>query len=97
MYSQISVSGEDAQSFLQGQLTQDLDLVTSGHSPLAGWCTPQGRVVAVMRLLLLPGGFGLVMPTAIVHDVIDGLSIYKLRARVSLKPSGERWRAQAIA
>ena len=38
----IRVEGEDAEHFLQGQLTNDLREVTQTHSNLAGWCSAKG-------------------------------------------------------
>ncbi|MGB5353273.1 MAG: hypothetical protein WBN32_06670 [Woeseia sp.] len=97
MYAQISVSGPDAISFLQGQLTQDLQKVSESHSPLAAWCTPQGRVIAVLRLLKLADGIGLILPTDLVDDVINGLSVYRMRAKVIMQAAASDWRALAIA
>lgn len=97
MYAQITVSGPDAVTFLQGQLTQDLRKVSAECSPLAAWCTPQGRVVAVIRLLQLADGFGLVLPAELVDDVVAGLSVYRMRAKVILQAAGADWRARAIA
>lgn len=97
MFSQIIASGTDARTFLQGQLTQDVAAVTPQHSPLAAWCSPQGRVIATLRLMALTDGVGLVMPFEMIGEVIAGLSIYRLRAQVTLQPVGEEWRAQAVA
>lgn len=97
MFSQITVSGPDAIPFLQGQLTQDVHKVSAVHSPLAAWCTPQGRVVAVLRLLRLADGIGLVLPADLVADVMAGLSVYRLRARAVLQAVDSGWCAMAIA
>lgn len=42
----ISVSGEDATAFLQGQLTNDINQVSDTHSQLSAYCTPKGRALA---------------------------------------------------
>lgn len=97
MFSSILVTGPDAGSFLQGQLTQDLHSVNTGHSPLAAWCTPQGRVIAVMRLVAVDSGFRLVLPKSLVSVVIEGLQRYRLRANVTFGESGSEWQAAAVA
>lgn len=97
MYAQITVSGPDAISFLQGQLTQDLQKVSEAYSPLAAWCTPQGRVIAVLRLLKLPDGIGLILPADLADDVSNGLAVYRMRAKVLMQAAGSDWRALAIA
>ncbi len=98
MYATIEARGDDCRSFLQGQLTQDLGTVSDAHCPLAGWCTPEGRVLATFRLL--PGddgGYDLVMPAEHVDEVVAGLSRYRLRARVSLAAGSADWRSLALA
>jgi tRNA-modifying protein YgfZ len=96
MYTQISVRGDDAESFLQGQLTQDIGKVSDTVSPLAAWCSPQGRVIASMRLLRLHDGIGMVLPTSMADRVLDGLARYRLRARVDLQAVGSDWQALAV-
>ncbi len=97
MYTQISVRGEDAISFLQGQLTQDLNAVSAKLSPLAAWCNPQGRVITTMRLLQLADGIGMIVPATLAQRVVDGLSRYRLRAKVDMQVVGDEWQAVAIA
>ncbi|ANO51103.1 CAF17-like 4Fe-4S cluster assembly/insertion protein YgfZ [Woeseia oceani] len=97
MYTQILASGDDAIGFLQGQLTQDLNDLSAEFSPLAAWCNPKGRVVAVLRLLALENGVGLILPDALAEPVITGLLRYRLRAQVELLPAGAQWRAYALS
>ena len=97
MYAQITATGTDTLDFLQGQLTQDMGAVTSSNSPLTAWCTPQGRVIATMRLLHLADGIGMVLPAELAAEVIAGLSVYRLRSRVVLSQSDETWCALAVA
>jgi folate-binding protein YgfZ len=82
MYQLINVSGDDAEFFLQGQLTQDLAALTPDAALPAAWCTPKGRVVATMRLIRADNGIGLLLPAAIAATFLQRISIYKLRADV---------------
>ncbi len=87
----ISVSGPDARSFLQGVLTQDLDRLSGEPALYAALLSPQGKVIADM--MLWPEAEGCVLIDA---DPAPGaslarrLSMYKLRANVSLADVGER-------
>ena len=96
MYTQIIATGDDASRFLQGQLTQDFSLVTRDRSPLAAWCTPKGRVIAVLRLLTLDNGYGMVLPVSLAQPVIDGLLRYRLRAQFELQLASQEWQAIAL-
>ena len=42
----IEVFGEDAQAFLNTQLTSDLTQVTATAAQYSGYCTPKGRLLA---------------------------------------------------
>jgi len=97
MYTQILATGDDATGFLQGQFTQDLKLVSTELSPLAAWCNPKGRVIAVLRLLALENGIGMVLPESLAQTVIDGLLRYRLRARFELQAASAQWRAIALS
>jgi folate-binding protein YgfZ len=44
----LKVSGKDAQSFLQGQLSNDIDKIADGQWQLNAYCQHQGRIIALM-------------------------------------------------
>jgi len=85
MYQLLNVSGNDADLFLQGQLTQDIDHLQSGKTLPAAWCTPKGRVVATMRLIRTVDGISLLLPSGIAAAFLQRISIYKLRSDVNLE------------
>ncbi len=43
----LRIGGDDAVRFLQGQLTNDVQLLADGRTQLAAYNTPQGRVIAL--------------------------------------------------
>jgi len=80
----IRVEGEDALSFLQGQLTNDLRLITPEHSALASHCSPKGRMLALFRLFRRGDAFHLQLPRELVEAMLKRLGMFKLRAKVTL-------------
>ena len=87
--------GPDAVSFLQGQLTNDVQLLADGRTQLAACITPQGRVIALLRLRqaaqdAAPDIVAL-LPAELVRPVMDRLRKFVLRARVEIL-SPEDWR-----
>ncbi len=80
----IRVSGEDAESFLQGQLTNDLREVTETHSNLAGWCSAKGRMLANFRCFRRGDDFYLQTPTENMEVVLKRLGMYVLMSKVTL-------------
>lgn len=91
IYKLIQVSGNDAGEFLQGQLTQDIARVAQAGSLPAAWCNPKGRVISMLRIVLIDGGFGLVLPGSQADTVCERLAVYRLRADVSLDIADSDW------
>ncbi len=91
IYSLIRISGSDAGEFLQGQLTQDMARVAQTGSLPAAWCNPKGRVITVIRVLMIDGGYGLVLPASMAESVCERLAVYRMRADVSLDIAESDW------
>lgn len=81
-YSTIDVTGPDALSFLQGQLTANLDRMAPGTTTLAAWCNPKGRVICIFRLTAGTDGYALTLPAELADDVVKRLTLYRFRAKV---------------
>ena len=47
----IEISGPDAQKYLQGQLTCDVNALAAGASTLTAHCDPKGKMTSIFRLL----------------------------------------------
>lgn len=83
--SLIRVRGEDARAFLQGQLSNDIGLVSENHSQVSAYCNPKGRMYAVFRIFLRDDCYFLQLPAALAPAVVQRLRLFVLRARVSLQ------------
>jgi tRNA-modifying protein YgfZ len=82
--SLIEVSGEDAAPFLQGQITNDINLVNDKTSVYAGLCNPKGRLLALFHILKLHKSFFLICPKCIAENIAKKLSMYVLRSKVNI-------------
>ncbi len=80
----VDVTGPDAESFLQGQLTNDLGLLGAGGVQLQGWCSAKGRLLAALIVHRLPDGFRLVLPGELAAPFVQRLGMFVLRAAVSV-------------
>jgi len=87
----IAVAGEDAASFLQGQLTQDFALLGQAEARLAAYCTAKGRMLASFVGLKRPDGeILLVCSQDLLAATLKRLSMFVLRAKAKLRDaSGE--------
>jgi hypothetical protein len=93
----IAITGADADSFLQGQLTNDLRELTEQHSQMGSHCSPKGRMLANFRLLRRPGVIYLQLPAEMLPDLLKRLGMFKLRAQVELRDAGEQLLAIGLA
>jgi folate-binding protein YgfZ len=84
----VRVSGEDATSFLQGLLTNDVEGLAPGEARYAALLTPQGKILFDMLVVRLPAEVGAVYllecTAAQAADLTKRLGFYKLRAKVSI-------------
>ncbi|MCG5499786.1 YgfZ/GcvT domain-containing protein [Ectothiorhodospira lacustris] len=84
----ISAHGEEAAAFLQGQFTCDVGEVNAERSRLGAWCTAKGRMVCTFRLFSRADALYLRLPREQVEAVLKRLSMYVLRAKLTLEDAG---------
>jgi tRNA-modifying protein YgfZ len=89
-YSVIAVTGDDAQTLLQGQLTNDVSAAERGKIQFTGLCSPKGRLLASMLLAAEFDGYTLHLPGELAQAIQKRLAMYVLRAKVKLSDASER-------
>jgi tRNA-modifying protein YgfZ len=82
----IEVTGPDWRSFLQGLLTQDVETLKPGEIRFAALLTPQGRLL--YDLFIIGTDEGCRLDSAAEHRdaLIARLTLYRLRAKVTIAP-----------
>ncbi|MCV6594770.1 MAG: folate-binding protein [Silicimonas sp.] len=80
-----SITGADAESFLQNLVTNDVARARNGLV-WTGLLTPQGKYLADFFLSPFEGGFLLDVAEPFAAGLIQRLTMYKLRADVTLSP-----------
>lgn len=81
----LAITGPDAQTFLQGQLTTDLREVTATQSRLGCLLNLKGRVQISGRLLAWPEGYVLLLPEAQFEPARARLGKYGVFSKISLQ------------
>ncbi len=81
----IRVRGADARSFLQGQLSNDIEQVSASQSQLSAWCTPKGRILALFLVFEHRGDIYLQLPLERMDAVLKRLRMFVMRADVTLE------------
>ena len=77
--------GEDAQSFLQGQTSNDILQVSDTHSQLGAYCNPKGRMLAIFRIFKHGEAYCLQLPTALAEATLKRLRMFVMRAKVKIE------------
>lgn len=83
------VTGEDAQTFLQGQCTCDVLAVKPDRSTLGAHCNIQGRVQSLFRLMAVPTKgsqlfYALIMPKSLLSRAAAVFQKYAMFSKVQL-------------
>jgi len=81
----IHAAGEDAKSFLQGQLTNDIGLLSPTLSQLSGYCNPKGRLLTLFRITQHIDGYRLHLPHSLLEQTLKRLKMFVLMAKVTLE------------
>jgi folate-binding protein YgfZ len=88
----LRIGGRDRITFLQGQLSADVTRLAAERSLLAGYHNPQGRVLAILRLVALaPDEVLAILPRELVAAVRSRLSAFILRSKVTLAEDSAAW------
>src|SRR2546421_9900933 len=93
----LRVRGADVVSFLQGQVSNDVALLGPGRSLLAGYHNPQGRVIALLRLVQAAADDVLaILPRELAAPTASRLAKFILRAKVSVADESAGWRVTGV-
>ncbi len=93
----IACSGEDAQSFLHGQLSNDVKQLGAERSEYAAYCSAKGRMLANFLLWRKEQAYHLQLARALLPAVQKRLGMFVLRAKVKLTDASETHAAMGLA
>jgi len=78
----IHFSGADAQAFLQGQLSCDVNALQAGQAIYGSYNSPKGRMLASFLLWRDTAGYVMQLPRSLCGPICKRLSMYILRSKV---------------
>ena len=84
----MAFSGADAASFLQRQLTNDVEHMRAAEARLAGYCTAQGRLLASFLMWKSGDEIILQLPLELQPTIQKRLQMYVLRDKVKITDAG---------
>lgn len=93
----LELAGEDTETFLQGQVTNDLKLLDGTNSHYAGYCTAKGRLLATMLLWKQGQTHYIQLDGDIAPAVMKRLTMYVLRSKVKIVDASQKFVRLGIA
>src|SRR5215218_612368 len=82
-------SGADAQAFLQGQLSCDVNGLAAGDAVYGSYNTPKGRMLATFLLWRRGGDYWMQLPRSVAEAIRRRVSMYILRSKVVAHDSSD--------
>lgn len=81
----LEISGTDAAAFLQGQVTNDVKLLTDENAHYTAYCNPKGRILALFLAFAHADHIHLQFNRDLLEPIIKRLKMYVLRSKVEIK------------
>jgi folate-binding protein YgfZ len=91
----LEVAGPDRVAFLQGLVSNDVSDIGAGEAVWAALLTPQGKWLADFFVLATPDALLLDAERAQVPMLLQRLSRFRLRAKVTLRDASADWHVHA--
>jgi len=91
-WSLIKVTGQDAGTFLQNLLTNNILNLSIGHQHLSGFCSPKGRLLATFWVSHPEEhAYFLWISRDISHEFTKKLTMYRLRSKLEITQLDEQF------
>jgi len=90
-YGLIGLSGEEAQTFLHGQITNDLRGLNEKAAVFAGYLSAKGRMLANFLVMQRGADILVMLPAALRESIQKRLSMFILRSKVKARDFGPEW------
>lgn len=81
----LQIEGDDALTFLQGQVTNDVKHLNGSNSHYSGYCNPKGRMLALFLAFAHNGHLYLQLNGELTENVAKRLRMYVLRSKVTIR------------
>ncbi len=83
-FAVLEISGNDRQSFLHNQFTNDLKLIDEPAAQLSAWCNPKGQVITTLLIINTGSTYLLIFKDNLKEVVQKRLSMFVMRSEVTI-------------
>lgn len=92
----VLVTGDDAEEFLQNQLSNDITHIDESQFQLSAYSTPKGRMLAIFRVVRISNGYILITPRSLVTSLLQRLQMFVIQSKVTLADASDHFARFAI-
>lgn len=85
----LSLSGDDATTFLQGQVTNDVNQLNGTHAHYSAYCSPKGRMLALFLAFSHDEKLYLQFSQSILASIMKRLKMYVMRSKVEISDASD--------
>jgi tRNA-modifying protein YgfZ len=85
----LEISGVDAVTFLQGQVTNDVKLLSGNNAHYTAYCNPKGRMLALFLAFAHYDHLHLQFNRQLLEPIMKRLKMYVMRSKVEIKDASE--------
>lgn len=93
----IQVSGAQAATFLQGQLSCDVEALADGRSTPGCYCTVKGRMLSLFTLVRRGSEYYLFLPQSMISPTLAQLKKYGVFSKVTIADVSALWRHLVVS
>ena len=86
----LKISGNDAESFLQSQLSNDIGKLNNSSVQLSAYCQHQGKILSLFWVIRLREGFYLSFPADLLDSIQSRLKMFVIMADVIIEDVSSR-------
>lgn len=87
----LALRGPDANKFLQGQVTCNLNYLSDSQCSLGARCTPKGRMQSSFRIVSVTDGYLLAMANELLEAQLTDLKKYAVFSKSKLTDESQDW------
>ncbi|HSI24874.1 MAG TPA: folate-binding protein, partial [Methylotenera sp.] len=85
----LEISGADAVTFLQGQVTNDVKLLAGTNAHYSAYCNPKGRMLALFLAFAQHDHLHLQFNRTLLEPIMKRLKMYVMRSKVEIQDASE--------
>jgi folate-binding protein YgfZ len=87
----IALTGEEAQTFLHGQITNDLRGLSPDRAVFAGYCSAKGRMLANFLVFKRGADILIMLPESLREALQKRLTMFIMRSKAKARDAGGEW------